>query len=755
MEMIPTITVEEDLDNNFEESNDKLSKLSETNWKEYLDAQNYNRDPEKMCEECIADQLKKYGSQVIPCTGLNSAKNNAGEAAFNKLFFNSSEEEIKEMDAIYDPYTYMELYLDYGIKSNKPIEDRWYQKLISKCSAKGKVIRIGRRSGKTYMMALMMVHEMLLNPGYRVLLVSPYAVQTAEVIKTFKDLCARLPEDPIKKAKQTPVHEIEFHNGSILMGFTAATNADSVRGQTADRIVLDECLSGDTKILMADGSEKEIKNISKGDYIMSEEEGKYIPGFVSNHKMTGIKETFTYTFEDGYQLVATPNHPVFTSEGVVEIDKANDIRVSSLSNTYKKIVSKEFNSIQEVYNITVLKYHNFVANGCLTHNCDDIPEAAITSVMAIRMSVPDVKVWRSGTPKGEVNLYKAEQNPQNKCFHFPSYVIPHYNDALDADLRHDVGDGIGYIQEVLALCGVSSNTVFQSMFISRAQNKILKVTAKDVLQDRSRFIVFIGVDWNHDQVGSRLIVCAYDKINPQFHIIDKEKVEVEGFTQHAAVEKIIQLNRKYNCDHVFCDLGMGTAQIASLKKFALAQVGIVPKGHPDLKLLDVTPVDFNSVTTIQDPVTGEEYKTPTKQLVVQSAVEVFEKDYITLDKDEDKDIINQLKNYVEKSRNKGRIVYGYISKKIGDHDLDALMIGLFGMKRLYSSLFVGEATQALMKFVNTSETEEEAQDDYDILGPSFGRSKLRSYSKSTIKDNYQAPNRYRRTVMTKHGRATF
>ena len=50
--------------------------------------------------------------------------------------------------------------------------------IVHNCSAQSKVIRVGRRSGKTYMMALMMVHEMLVNDKYRVLVVSPYAVQT-------------------------------------------------------------------------------------------------------------------------------------------------------------------------------------------------------------------------------------------------------------------------------------------------------------------------------------------------------------------------------------------------------------------------------------------------------------------------------------------------------------------------------------------------------------------------------------------------
>ena len=469
--------------------------------------------------------------------------------------------------------------------------------IVHNCSAQSKVIRVGRRSGKTYMMALMMVHEMLVNDKYRVLVVSPYAVQTGEVIKTFLDLCSRLPDNPVKSSKQTPVWEINFHNGSVLMGFTAATNADSVRGQTANRIVLDEV--------------------------------------------------------------------------------------------------------------------------------DDIPEAAIVSVMAIKMSVPDVKVWRSGTPKGERNLNRAEQDPMNKCFHYPSYVIPHYDDKMDASLRHEMGDGIGYVQEVMAIIGVANDQVFQSMFLNRAQNKLKFVTALDVIADRSRYIVTIGVDWNHDKVGTRIIVLAYDKIEPQFYIIDKEIVAIEGKTQHAAQDKIIRLNRKYNCEHIFVDKGFGTTQIANIKQFALAQVGTIPKGHPDLKLLDMLAIDYGSSTEVQDPVTGEIVKHPTKQMAVMNAVEVLEKDLIALHPKDDHDIIKQFKNYVEKSRNKGKITYGYLSAKVGDHDLDAIMIALFGMKKTYSSIFISESTQALIKFVDKNDENRE-ESDFDevtnmLFGISFGR----------------------------------
>lgn len=571
-----------------------VMKLSETYWKDYLKENKYNKDPNLMCELCIKEQIEKHGQQVIPCTGLNRAKNKLSSDIFNELVLNLTEEEKTELDALYDPYIYMETFLDIG--KEKQIEDRWYQKIISSCSAQSKVIRVGRRSGKTYMMALMMIQEMLVNDNYRVLLISPYAVQTAEVIKTFKDLCSRLPENPIKSSKQTPAWEINFHNGSILMGFTAATNADSVRGQTAHRIVLDEV--------------------------------------------------------------------------------------------------------------------------------DDIPENAIVSVMAIKMSVPDVKVWRSGTPKGERNLHRAEQDPMNKCFHYPSYVIPHYDDKMDSSLRAEMGDGIGYIQEVMAIIGVANNQVFQSMFLNRAQNKLQFTTALEVLNDRSRYIVTMGVDWNHDLVGTRIVIIAYDKISPQFYIIDKERVAIEGMTQHAAQDKIITLNRKYVCDHIFVDKGFGVTQVANLKQFAMSQVNLVPKGHPDLRLLDITPIDFGSSTETVDTITGEKHKTPTKQMAVMSTVEVLEKDLLALHPKEDHDIILQFKNYVQKSRNNNRVVYTYLSKKIGDHDLDAIMFAIFGMKKTYSTIFISDSTQGLIKYVSKNEEDNQDLNEKDsVFGISFSKKK--------------------------------
>lgn len=701
-----------------EESSEQSLKLSEIYWRDYLEDQDYNKDVSKMCELCIAEQIEKYGAQTIPCSGLLTPEQQLGEL-WDGMKGSATPETLATYRALYNAYDFMDMYCDTDNigKDTRAFVGRWYQKQLLGCSARSKVVRMGRRcipgyekilqtdgttveianievgtsivsyrdgsiaynriidkwcngikpvyritlsdgktvdctsnhpvlvidsvgnttwkslddglrvsetivilnettdaseqflkssitaityltdmetfditvekdhnfivngivthnTGKTMSLAMQIIFKCMTDRGnkklgHRALLVSPFQNQTEEVVDNIKKLCSVLDENPILNSKASPVHAITFKNGSVLKGFTAATNGDSIRGQPADSIWLDEV--------------------------------------------------------------------------------------------------------------------------------DDIPSKAMTSISGIFMDNPDVEIWRSGTPKGEFNLYNSSLDPQTKEFHFPSFVIPHYDDDIDKQIRSDM-DEVGYIQEAMALYGVSAHGIFDLTFIERAQAKPKYIRAIDVLEQRNSFIVIIGVDWNHDQVGTRIVVTAYDKNDPQFYIIDKERVAVEGWTQQAAMEKIIQLNRKYNCDHIFVDSGFGSTQIGDLKLYGEMQVGKVVKGHPDLKLMDIEAVDFGSTIEVKDRLSGESRKQGAKQFIVQNAVLILEKDLLALDGKKDIDVVKQLKNYIQKSRNKGKVTYGYVSKKIGDHDLDALMIALYGYKKLYSSVLGGAFEGAMLRF---------------------------------------------------------
>ena len=72
-----------------------------------------------MCSLCIKEQIEKYGKQTIPCSGLNSAKEKMSEELYEQIIQTLSPQEIKEMNALFDPYTYMEVFLD----ANVPAKD--------------------------------------------------------------------------------------------------------------------------------------------------------------------------------------------------------------------------------------------------------------------------------------------------------------------------------------------------------------------------------------------------------------------------------------------------------------------------------------------------------------------------------------------------------------------------------------------------------------------------------------------------------
>lgn len=125
------------------EEESKVMKLSETYWKDYLKEKNYNTDPNKMCEICIKDQIQKYGKQSIICSGLNSIENR--QEGFSDISDKFTEEEISELNSLYNPYDYMKTFLDFD-KKVKSFQDRFYQRLILSCSARYKVVRMGRRT---------------------------------------------------------------------------------------------------------------------------------------------------------------------------------------------------------------------------------------------------------------------------------------------------------------------------------------------------------------------------------------------------------------------------------------------------------------------------------------------------------------------------------------------------------------------------------------------------------------------------------
>lgn len=547
-------------------------------WRTYLEMQNYNKDKYKMCEICISDQKKKFGGRTpIECTGLRDYKPILEEKydadIIETIIEELSEDELLELKAIFSPVDWFRA----NVHDPETYTERWYQSLTLSCSARNKVLRLGRRCGKTFSIVMDLIYRIATaSRPINILVAAPLVTMIHEIEKAFKALSRVLEQENfITKSRATPTLEMTFFNGSILQGITTNDGGKASRGKKADIIWLDET--------------------------------------------------------------------------------------------------------------------------------DYMDRKAIEAIEAIKLDNPNVEMFITSTPKGEGNLYEFAQQENVKEFHYPSYVIPHYNDAIDQDLRGKLSE-IGFTQEVIALYGLDQDSVFQQHFIEDSYELYIPEFYNEsfVLNNRDRFIVIIGVDWNHDNNGTRIIVVGYDKIADRFFCVEKKKIAKVNLTQELSVNMVVELNRKYNADHIICDEGFGIGQVSELRVRGKEQYGKVPANHPDIKLTKTESVQFGATLEIRDPTTYETLKKRTKQYIVELAQKLLEAKRLALDPANDSELIMQLKNYsIIKTGMRGN-VYKAKDKKIGDHDLDGYMLALYMFDKVYGDYITPKAYEHISMMPNSN-----------------------------------------------------
>lgn len=311
---------------------------------------------------------------------------------------------------------------------------------------------------------------------------------------------------------------------------------------------------------------------------------------------------------------------------------------------------------------------------------DFLTQEAFDSITAILMDKPNTEIICTSTPMGEGLLYKFANSKDYKEFHFPSFCIPHYNDDMDREFRNSLSM-MAYIQEIMAEFGLSDNSVFDTDLVNRSTLTGTSESLHNVITNRNRYIVSLGCDWNADKVGTRICVIAYDKIERKIIIANLSNVRREGWTQVAAIDKIVELNRLYTPDYIYVDEGFGEANVQQLKLIAVNLFGKVPADHPDLRLRDVVPVNFSSTLELRDVMTGEIRKKYFKNFIVETTKRALETGLLAFKDPISTPIVEQMKNYIVKSRAaNGREVYEAKNSEIGDHDLDAFMIALAGLQ---------------------------------------------------------------------------
>lgn len=125
-------------------------------------------------------------------------------------------------------------------------EPRVYQTLVLREPHHRRVMRFGRRMGKTFTLAILVLWYAYTNQNMRIIIVAPMKSQVGLIYESVMDLADKneVVRSSIKRNVTSPQYEIEFSNGSSIRFFTTGMKsngkADVTRGQEADIIILDE-----------------------------------------------------------------------------------------------------------------------------------------------------------------------------------------------------------------------------------------------------------------------------------------------------------------------------------------------------------------------------------------------------------------------------------------------------------------------------------------------------------------------------------
>jgi replicative DNA helicase len=142
-----------------------------------------------------------------------------------------------------DPVTFAKAFLNND--AGDPWEPRWYQSEMLRCTALRKVVRAGRRNGKSEAMAVKILYLLFVNKNFPILLVCPYQSQITRVFDIMRRMIGNSDEYAASVVRDVSnPHIIQMDNGSVIRGFSSGAKAgaqsNQIRGQDAKAVFLDE-----------------------------------------------------------------------------------------------------------------------------------------------------------------------------------------------------------------------------------------------------------------------------------------------------------------------------------------------------------------------------------------------------------------------------------------------------------------------------------------------------------------------------------
>ena len=272
------------------------------------------------------------------------------------------------------------------------------------------------------------------------------------------------------------------------------------------------------------------------------------------------------------------------------------------------------------------------ANYIILDEADYLDDGDIDAILAILASHPDCGLWASSTPTGQHKKFYqfcVSKDLGFKEFWYISPEAPNWTDEVEQFFKTSV-DSVTYDHEYNAEFGVQISGVFRNDLVDKSIRNY-SLPKKQTAGSKT----CIGVDWNGQAIGTHIIVteAVLDQEN-NFKYVVLDKIVIRGgeFSQIAAVEKIIELDKTYNPEYIYVDAGFGQTQVEMLKKY-----GKRTQGSKLYK--KVVPYAMGSNIEIRDPVTKRKIKKPAKPFMVNNSVLQIEQDRIILPVSEDTQIL--------------------------------------------------------------------------------------------------------------------
>lgn len=305
----------------------------------------------------------------------------------------------------------------------------------------------------------------------------------------------------------------------------------------------------------------------------------------------------------------------------------------------------------------------------------------ITTAMATTTSFgSSARMVLSSTPTGKrQKFYETCQSTMWREYHIPSHVNPTWDKTVEKMFKQELGP-IAYEHEIMADFGEQEAGVFPVRYVDQAS------AIYDHHSRQPGWQYAMGVDWNSAKHGVTISVVGMNPHNHIMHQVEREVVIRAEMTQLSAVEKIIEIHRKWMPFSIRVDAGYGQAQIEMLR--AYAQRCRLEGNYAEGSLGDkLKPFDFGGSIEVEDPMTHEKVKKPAKGFLVNMAALRFEQGTIRIRHD-DEQIRKELLAYVvSRISDDGKLVFKSNSAQIGDHNLDALMLAMIAFTLEKDRLF--------------------------------------------------------------------